>query len=74
MSYPFISPIEIQLVLYQKSVSTFEILRDNYVLCYDIVILCDDQPINFNFLEIVDFYINIFEIFDGQLLNQITKS
>ena len=63
MSYPFISPIEIKLVLYQKSVTTFEILRDNYVLCYDIVILCDDQPINFNFFEIVDFYINIFEIF-----------
>jgi len=64
MSYPFISPIEIQLVLYQKSVSAFEILRDYYVLCDDIVILCDDQPINFNFLEIIDFCINFFEMFD----------
>jgi asparagine synthetase B (glutamine-hydrolysing) len=39
----------------------------------DVVIFCDNQPIIFNFLEIVDIYINFFEIFDGQLLNQITK-
>ena len=64
MSYPFISPVQIKLVLYQKSVTAFEILRDNYVLSYDVVILCDNQPIIFNFLEIVDSYINIFEIFD----------
>jgi hypothetical protein len=73
MSNPLVSPIEIKLVLYQKSVTAFEILRDNFVLSYDVVIFCDNQPIIFNFLEIVDIYFNFFEIFDGQLLNQITK-
>ena len=74
MSNPLVSPVKIKLVLYQESVTTFEILRDNFVLCDDVVHLCDNQPIIFNFLEIVDVYINIFEIFDGQLLNHITKS